>query len=148
MKLHLPFDSEIPEEHSRYGEERSPKLDFSDIPREAEKLALIMDDPDAPGGTFVHWVLWNIPVDGKVPGDLPSIQRLGESGAVHGTNDYGEIGYGGPKPPSGTHTYRFRAYALDGELDLGPGAEASELESAMEGHIVDQTVRKADYSKP
>jgi Raf kinase inhibitor-like YbhB/YbcL family protein len=111
----------------------SPPLIFEEIPSGAKSLALIVDDPDAPMGTWLHWTVWNID---------PSTTDIKESaipqGALEGTTDFGNIGYGGPCPPSGEHRYFFKLYALDTLLDLSQGAKLDELENAMEGHIIDK----------
>jgi Raf kinase inhibitor-like YbhB/YbcL family protein len=113
------------------GDDRSPALSWSDTPDGARTLALVVDDPDAPGGTFTHWVAWGID---------PGIGVLaeGEAGPVEGANDFGGVGYGGPCPPPGhgPHRYSFRLYALDDELDLAPGATKDHLEQAIEGHTL------------
>lgn len=127
------FDNndDIPVRYGRKFDDTSPPLAFSEISKDAESLALVMDDPDAPSGTFTHWVVFNI---------KPEEVELGEgetpAGAVQGTNDYGELGYGGPMPPSGTHHYHFKLYALDSPLNLEEGATSEDLEEAMEGHVI------------
>jgi len=99
-------------------------------------LALIVDDPDAPRGAFVHWVIYNLPPDTRrLPEDVPNERTL-PSGALQGKNGAGSIGYTGPCPPSGTHRYFFKIYALDTELDLGARATKEEVASAMEGHVL------------
>jgi Raf kinase inhibitor-like YbhB/YbcL family protein len=110
----------------------SPPLTFSAVPEQAKSLVLIMNDPDAPRGTFTHWVVFNIPADTT---ELSENQL--PAGAVQGKNDYGDVGYGGPRPPSGTHRYFFHAYALDNLLDLPSGASAGDVERAMETHALE-----------
>src|SRR5437867_342750 len=116
----------IPARHSCEGADRSPPLAWSDTPPEAGSLALVVDDPDAPGGTFTHWLGWGID---------PGSGGLGEGEAVpvEGQNDFGSAGYRGPCPPPGhgPHRYVFRLYALPGELDIAPGAGRKELELAL-----------------
>ena len=133
-------DEEIPVEHTCDGEEVSPPLDITEVPEEAETLAVIVDDPDAPGGTFVHWLLWNVPADvGNIPGGVASEPTVGGlGGARQGTNDADKIGYAGPCPPEGDgqHTYRFFVHAVDRELDVEGGATREELESALDGSTV------------
>ncbi len=146
MKVELPFENTIPDRYSKYGRDVSPRVKFGDVPEGTESIALIMDDPDAPGQTWVHWVVWNIPVNSSLPEGLPEDPEL-ENGARQGENDFGDIGYGGPKPPSGTHTYRFKVYALETVLDLQAGASKRELESAMEGHLLAQGMAEADYTR-
>jgi Raf kinase inhibitor-like YbhB/YbcL family protein len=110
----------------------SPPLTFSKVPKETGSLVLVMNDPDAPRGTFTHWVVFNIPPETKefLENQLPA-------GSIQGKNDYGDLGYGGPRPPSGTHRYFFNAYALDNLLDLPSGASAQDVECAMETHVLE-----------
>jgi Raf kinase inhibitor-like YbhB/YbcL family protein len=130
----------IPKRFTGDGVNVNPALDIEDIPAEAKSLALIVDDPDAPRGTWVHWVLYNIPVTARIEEDsVPGEQGL---------NDFGEIGYGGPSPPSGTqHRYFFKLYALDTELALGGRVDKRAVEAAMEGHIVDKAELLGLYKK-
>src|SRR5574341_875714 len=123
----------IPPKHTCDGADTSPPLRIEGIPPGAKTLALIVDDPDAPRGTWVHWVAWNIdPATREIPENgLPK-------GAVQGRNDFGTEKYGGPCPPSGTHRYFFKLYALDASLGLADGATKAQLESAMKGHILGQ----------
>ena len=127
---------------SRYtcdGEDLSPPLVIKEVPKEAESLALIMDDPDAPMGVFVHWVAWNLD---------PRMEQLEEGVSLQGEgkNDFGTIGYRGPCPPKGElHRYYFKVYALDRELDLSIGSSKADLEEAMEGHILDQAELMGTY---
>jgi Raf kinase inhibitor-like YbhB/YbcL family protein len=121
----------MPARFSREEGNLSPPLAFSDVPVPAQSLALIMDDPDAPRGTFTHWVVFDL--DPRV-GQIPE-NRL--PGGTLGRNDWGETAYGGPRPPSGTHRYFFRAFALDQTLHLPRGAPRHEVEAAIKGHILD-----------
>ena len=132
---------QIPSKYTCDGEDISPPLTISDVPESAACLALVMDDPDAPMGTFDHWLVWNIPADTEeiAEGEQPE--------GVPGRNNFGNLEYGGPCPPSGTHTYRFKLYALDTRLDLDQGASKEDLEAAMEGHIVADTMLRGDYSR-
>jgi hypothetical protein len=126
----------IPADYTCDGKNISPPLSWSGIPEKAVTLALICDDPDAPVGTWVHWVLYNLPASVKeLPAGVPPEERLA-SGAVQGKNDFRKVGYGGPCPPGGTHHYYFKLYALDKALELKPGAIKKELLKAMEGHIL------------
>jgi Raf kinase inhibitor-like YbhB/YbcL family protein len=122
----------IPAKFTCGGESVSPALEITGVPAEAKSLALIADDPDAPGGLFTHWLVWNIPprTDSIAAGSAPK--------GVHGTNDFGKPGYGAPCPPSGVHRYYFRVFALDRELDLRSGAKRSQLDAAMKGHVIAQ----------
>lgn len=127
----------IPNAYSCDGADISPELNWTGVPAGAQSLALIMDDPDAPGGTFVHWVIFNIPADATgLEENVPKTATLA-SGAIQGRNGFGEIGYGGPCPPSGqSHRYFFKLYALDTTLDLASGASKAQLLAAIEGHIL------------
>ncbi len=126
----------IPEEYTCDGSDVSPALSWRGIPSNAKSIALIMDDPDAPMGTFVHWVLFNIPPGmTKLPRGVPKNRTLND-GSSQGITDFGRTGYGGPCPPGGTHRYYFRIYALDTMLDLQPGSSRKQLENAMKGHIL------------
>jgi Raf kinase inhibitor-like YbhB/YbcL family protein len=114
----------------------SPPLSWDSVPSGTRSWALIVDDPDAPGGIFVHWVIYNLrPDTRRLPEDVPNRQTL-SSGAQQGVNGAGGVGYTGPCPPSGTHRYFFKVYALDTRLDLGGGATAVRLSDAMEGHVL------------
>jgi hypothetical protein len=145
MKITSPAVQEggtIPEKFSKNGQNVSPELRIEGAPPEAKSLALIVDDPDAPVGLFTHWIVWNIDpkttqiAEGSAPG-----------GAVQGKNDFGDIGYGGPQPPSGTHRYYFKIFALNSSLDLKSGAKRKEVDAAMKGHIIAQGQLMGKYSK-
>jgi Raf kinase inhibitor-like YbhB/YbcL family protein len=126
----------IPTRYTCDGLDVSPPLSWGSVPDGTRSLTLIADDPDAPGGTFVHWVIYDLPPDTRgLPEDVPTQQTL-PSGAAQGVNGAGSIGYMGPCPPSGTHRYFFKVYALDTELGLGGGATKEEVLDAMEGHVV------------
>ena len=131
--------AEIPKQFTCTGTDVSPALEWSGAAAKTATFALIMDDPDAPGGTWVHWVLWNLPASAhSLPEGVPKSEQL-ENGARHGRNDFRKIGYNGPCPPPGkAHHYYFRVYALDVKLDLAPGAARQELDDAMKGHIVSE----------
>lgn len=140
-------ESSIPERYTCDDEDISPDLSWSDLPDGTSSLVLIMDDPDAPAGTWVHWVLFNIPATvARLEESVPDDERL-PSGAVHGQNSWGDLGYGGPCPPSGTHRYFFRLYALDENLDLGPGATKEQVLSAMKDHILGEAELMGRYSR-
>jgi Raf kinase inhibitor-like YbhB/YbcL family protein len=129
-------DGMIPKEHTCDGSNISPPLSWSGVPEGIKSLALICDDPDAPVGTWVHWVLFNIPpTANELPRNIPPDKTL-DNGARHGTNDFRKYGYGGPCPPSGTHRYYFKMYALDIEFAQNHGITKAELLKAMEGHIL------------
>jgi Raf kinase inhibitor-like YbhB/YbcL family protein len=126
----------IPARYTCDGLDVSPPLSWGSVPDGARSLALIADDPDAPRGTFVHWVIYNLPPDTRgLPEDVPNQQTL-PSGAVQGVNGAGSVGYMGPCPPGGTHRYFFKLYALDTELGPGGGATKEEVLDAMEGHVL------------
>ena len=131
----------IPSKFTCDGGNASPPLQITGVPSEAKTLVLIADDPDAPGGLFTHWLVWNIP---------PQTNSIAEGSApkgVHGTNDFGKSGYGAPCPPSGTHRYYFRVFALDRELTLPAGAKRSQLDGAMKGHVVAQGELMGRYAR-
>ena len=126
----------IPRDYTCDGRDISPPLAWDDVPEGTKSLAIICDDPDAPVGTWVHWVLFNIPATvNELPRSMPPDKVL-ENGARHGTNDFRKFGYGGPCPPSGTHRYYFKIYALDIELTQDPGLTKAELLNAMKNHIL------------
>ncbi|EKE03857.1 MAG: hypothetical protein ACD_20C00137G0012 [uncultured bacterium] len=137
----------IPPQYTCDGENYSPPLKIEKVPENAESLALIADDPDAPNGTFVHWVRYNMPSDKReIPERTPTIPQLADK-SLQGKNSFGKIGYGGPCPPSGTHRYFFKLYALDTSLDLNPDATTKkELENAMRGHILSEAELVGLYS--
>ena len=121
----------IPPKYTCDGMDVNPPLTIENVPLKAKSLALIVDDPDAPRGTWVHWVLWNVD-----PGTREVKEQSIPTGATQGVNDFGNRDYGGPCPPSGTHRYFFKLYALDTALTLGPDATKAALEVAMKGHIL------------
>ena len=126
----------IPPKYTVDGANISPSLNWETVPEGTQSIALINDDPDAPMGTWVHWVMWNIPPDKKqLPENVPSDPKLSD-GSVQGITDFRQPGYGGPAPPSGTHRYFFKVYALDTKLNLSTGSNKAQLVKAMEGHIL------------
>jgi Raf kinase inhibitor-like YbhB/YbcL family protein len=136
----------IPERHSRGGGNVSPALTWSGVPSEAKSLALVVDDPDAPTGRFVHWIVYHIPPDTNRLREGIDYDAKLSSGLRQGANDFGDLGYGGPQPPRGSHRYRFHLYALDCDVDLPPGAHRKDLDSAMRGHIVEEAELVGRYS--
>jgi Raf kinase inhibitor-like YbhB/YbcL family protein len=131
----------IPSKFTCDGSDTSPPLQIAEVPAGAKSLALVVDDPDAPSGLFTHWMVWNI---------SPKSSTIAEGGAlkgVHGTNDFGKSSYGGPCPPSGTHRYYFKIFALDRELDLPAGAERSQLDAAIKGHVIAQGELVGHYAR-
>ena len=121
----------IPSKYSCQGQNINPPLKIDSVPAEAKSLVLIVDDPDTPEGTWVHWLLWNID-----PGQENIDEGSIPLGAQRGTNSFGNLDYGGPCPPSGTHRYYFKLYALDQEIDLPVGSKREDLDKMIEGHIV------------
>ena len=137
----------IPANYAADGADMSPPLNWSSVPQTAHTLALICDDPDAPGGTWVHWVLFNIPPNTTELGEqIPPDGRLAD-GSCQGVNDFGSLGYGGPAPPSGIHRYFFTLYALDCVLDLQPGCRKYDLVTAMQGHILAEAQCVGQYRR-
>ena len=134
---------EIPPRYTCDGGDENPPLSIENVPPNARSLALIVDDPDAPRGTWVHWVVWGI--DPKARGIREGVLP---GGAVQGTNDFGNRRYGGPCPPSGRHRYFFKLYALDEAVDPGAGATKARLEQAMKGHILGKATLVGLYGRP
>lgn len=147
MRLSSPAFADrepIPDKYGYEKENVTPPLEIGDVPADAVSLALVLDDPDAQkpaGKIWDHWVVWNID---------PDIATIDEgstpSGAREGRNDFDEIGYGGPRPPDREHTYHFRLYALDTDLDLDPGVSKANLRDALETHILDETELRGTYA--
>lgn len=138
----LQVDGHILPKYTCDGENISPPLTFSEIPDDTKSLAFIMDDPDAPNGTFTHWLLYNMS-----PATLQIVEKQMPLTGIAGRNDFGNQGYGGPCPPSGEHRYVFKLFALDTMLDLPEGATSSELQTAMEGHIILSVELTGAYAK-
>jgi Raf kinase inhibitor-like YbhB/YbcL family protein len=127
----------IPIEYTCDGSDISPDLKWGSVPANTKSLALVCDDPDAPSGTFVHWVIYGIPTgETQLPKSAPAAASL-SNGAKQGKNGFGRIGYGGPCPPRGTpHRYFFRISALDTTIDEPPGASRAQIDRAMKGHVL------------
>jgi len=146
----------IPARYTCDGEETSPPLEWSGVPDRAMSLALVVDDPDAPDPAapkrrFVHWVLYNIPPDARGLSEGASRGGKGSklpAGAREGSNDFNKSGYGGPCPPIGRHRYFFKLYALDTSLSGIDSPTRSDLEAAMQGHILEQAETVATYEHP
>lgn len=138
-------DGIIPEKFSHEHGNVSPPLMWSGVPREAKSLALIVEDPDAPSGNFVHWLVYDIP-----PGVTQLTEGAGSGamadGARQGRNSFGEVGWDGPQPPSGTHRYFFHLYALDSKIDAPPGATRAQLDRAIRGHVIEECELIGKYS--
>ena len=131
----------IPSKFTCDGSDTSPPLQIAGVLSGAKSLVLIVDDPDAPGGLFTHWLVWNIP---------PQTGSIAEGSApkgVQGANDFGKSGYRGPCPPPGTHRYSFKIFALDRELELGSGAKRSQVDAAMKGHVIAQGELVGRYAR-
>lgn len=127
----------IPKKFTCDGPDTSPKLNWTEPPAKTQSFAMIMDDPDAPAGTWVHWVLFDLPAETRELAEGVAKQEQLANGARQGRNDFGKIGYGGPCPPAGNlHRYFFKLYALDAKLNLKAGATKADVESAMKGHIL------------
>lgn len=141
----------IPREYTGDGDDRSPPLKIEGVPDGARSLALIVDDPDAPNKTWVHWLIWGIPADRtELPAGVATdgiVESLG--GARQGTNDFDNLGYGGPAPPPGhgTHHYRFTLHALDRTIDLDAGAKREALESAIAGATLETARLTGTYER-
>jgi Raf kinase inhibitor-like YbhB/YbcL family protein len=137
----------LPRPYTCDGPNVSPSLRWDGVPAQAKTLALVCDDPDAPGQVWVHWVLYNLPAEtlGLVE-NVPKLDKL-PGGGLQGTNDFHKIGYDGPCPPRGIHRYYFKLYALDAELPLEPGATKDELLKAMEGHVLAEGQLMGKYQK-
>ena len=137
----------IPAIYTCEGRDISPPLAFRGAPDGTKSFALINDDPDAPGKTWVHWVIYHLPPTTQ---SLPEAMRPDEEladGTRQGLTDFGRIGYGGPCPPSGTHRYYFKLYALDTTLTLPPGATKTQVETAMKGHVLAQAQLMGTYRR-
>jgi len=132
----------IPSKFTCDGADANPPLRFEGVPAEAKSLALIVDDADAPGGLFTHWLVWNID-----PTTTTVEENSAPANGVQGKNDFGKSGYGGPCPPSGTHRYFFKIFALDRQLDLAAGSKRAQLDAQMRGHIIAQGELIGRYSR-
>jgi len=134
MRISSPAFAEngkIPKQYTCDGQDMSPPLSIENPPANTASFALIVDDPDAPAGTWVHWVVWNID-----PATREIAAAAVPKGAVQGVNDFGKKAYGGPCPPSGSHRYFFKLYALNASLTLAPGSTKADLEKAMKDHVL------------
>jgi Raf kinase inhibitor-like YbhB/YbcL family protein len=140
--------SEIPKRFTCSGSDDSPSLSWTSVPNGSRSLALIVDDPDAPSGTFDHWIVYAIPPQSNgLSEGIPKTEEL-PNGSRQGRNSFGRIGYGGPCPPPGhPHHYRFRLYALDIEVTLPPGANRTQLERVMTDHVLAQAELVGTYRR-
>lgn len=137
----------IPKKYTCDGQDISPSLEWTGVPESAKSLVLISDDPDAPMGTWIHWVMFNIPPNvSSLSEAVPSEETLSD-GTIQGITSFGKSGYGGPCPPGGTHRYFFKLYALDTQLDLGPSATKKDVEKAMKGHVLAESQVMGKYQR-
>jgi len=137
----------IPKQYTCEGNDTSPPLAWTGVPDGAKSLALITNDPDAPAGDWVHWIIFNIPPNvTELPESIPANETV-PGGGTHGKNSWGRLGYGGPCPPSGTHRYVFKLYALDTELNLKIGATKKDVENAMKGHVLAEGQLMGKYKR-
>lgn len=141
-------EGKIPAKFTCDGANQSPEFSWREAPEQTKSFALIMHDPDAPKpGGFTHWVLYDIPAGtGALTPNVPKQEHVAGTG-IQGKNDSGKIGYMGPCPPSGTHRYFVRLYALDRELKLNPGATREQLEQAIQGHVLEQAELMGSYAR-
>lgn len=138
----------IPPKYTCDGENVSPPLEWGNVPAKTKSFVLICDDPDAPRGTWVHWILYNIPSNVRTLAEnVPALSVLPATGARHGTNSWSRIGYGGPCPPGGTHRYFFKLYAIDAILDLSPGATKNDVIQAIKGRVLSEAILMGKYSR-
>lgn len=143
----FPEGGTIPKRYTCDARDVSPALTWSAAPEGTQSLALIADDPDAPVGTWTHWIIWNIPPGKALPESVPKTDTLSD-GSRQGRNDFKRIGYGGPCPPPGkAHRYFFRLYALNAKLDLKAGASRGDLEGAMKGRVLAQAELMGKYGR-
>jgi Raf kinase inhibitor-like YbhB/YbcL family protein len=150
MRISTPAFHEagtIPAKYTCDGENISPPLEWADVPAEAKTLALIMDDPDAPKGLFLHWLLYDIPVSEKGLTEGVGTVDATAGGGKQGRNGFGNVAYGGPCPPSGTHRYFLHLYALDAALGMPAGAGRQDVEKAMRGHVLGQADLMGRYAR-
>jgi Raf kinase inhibitor-like YbhB/YbcL family protein len=144
----VPAEGTIPIEHTCEGADRSPPLEWSGAPAGTRSFALLVHDPDAPRGDWVHWVLYDLPAtSASLPAGVPTAREL-EGGARQGRNDFDRIGWGGPCPPPGrAHRYVFVLHAVDRMLGLAPGASREEMEHALRGHVLERAALSASYAR-
>jgi len=128
----------MPSKYTCEGENINPELVIEEIPAEAESLVLIVDDPDSPAGSFIHWLMYDIPIVGKI--------KENSAPGIMGKNDFGSSKYAGPCPKKGVHCYHFKLYALNKKLDLETGKAVREIREAMKGHVVDVAEFACEYS--
>jgi len=137
----------IPAKYTCDGENVSPPLEWTNAPPGTKSFALISDDPDAPAGTWVHWVIYNIPPEVTKLDEHIKPEKEFSTGMRQGNNDWPKIGYGGPCPPSGTHRYYFKLYAVDALLNLKPGVTKAQVLQAIKGHVLAEAQLMAKYRR-
>ena len=143
----FPKGGEIPVKYTCSGDDVSPALSWSGAPQDAKSFALIVDDPDAPSGTFTHWVVYDLPATARQLSENVS-KSEDVSGGRQGRNDFRRVGYGGPCPPPGKpHRYFFRLYALNAALNLPAGASRQNVEAAMRGHVLAQAELMGKFAR-
>lgn len=130
---------QIPSRYTCEGENINPPIEINDLPENTRSVAMIVEDPDAPRGVYDHWIVWNIPPN--------EIIREDSRPGISGINSFGNTGYGGPCPPSGSHRYFFKVYALDEELDIESGSDKKRLKEAMKDHILGSGELMGHYQK-
>jgi hypothetical protein len=145
----FPAGGPIPRRHTCDGEDVSPPLAWKDAPAKTQSFALVCDDPDAPAGTWVHWVIYGIPASASALAEGVKPTATLEDGSRQGKNDFRRTGWGGPCPPRGTtHRYFFRLWALDRAVELPPGATRADLEQAVAGHTLGKAELMGRYTRP
>lgn len=147
MEISLSCGSEIDDKNSQYGDNRSPGIEFRDVPEDAESIALFMENLNASPTRKTHWIIWNIPPGENLPEGIdPEEEPAQPEGAVQGNNSFSVMGYTGPPYPPGGETYRFTAYALDSKLSISAGPTADAVRQAMKGKVIDKAVAEAGYT--
>lgn len=136
-------NTNIPSKYTCQGDGVNPPLSVHEVPETTQSLALTVNDPDAPGGTWTHWTLWNLPPNTQ---EIPEAYQT-EAPVIEGLTSFGNLGYGGPCPPSGRHRYYFKIFALNQSLDLKSGSTIAQLEAAMEGKILASAELMSTYQK-
>lgn len=138
----------IPRKFTCDGDDISPLIRWDGLPKATVSVALLMDDPDAPNGTYTHWIVYNLPADSEGLEEIVPIQKNLDNGAIQGKNDFGKYGYGGPCPPQGeTHRYFFKVFALDKKLDQEDGSDRGTLLQSIKGCIIDQGEYMGTYKR-
>ncbi|MGO9386869.1 MAG: YbhB/YbcL family Raf kinase inhibitor-like protein [Methanobacterium sp.] len=137
----------IPTKYTCSGVDVSPPLEWTSIPEDTESIGIICEDPDAPGGTWSHWIIFNLPADTMSLSEHIMSREIMDNGAIQGLNDFGKVGYAGPCPPKGTHHYYYKIYALDVKLDLPPRTSRKTFLETINGHIIDQGQIMGTYTR-